>query len=160
MVGIKRGARLADGLGPRVRRWFLPNCQDITRHWGFCHEIGTEPGTVAVMRRAWIGNASEVNAFIATMETDYERDARNTGPTATQSTQELQGVGITRHVVLDWVFAGGATEVRERIDAFAKRTGIDYLIIEFQWRQRDAANILEQLETSRVVLSASTPSAA
>jgi alkanesulfonate monooxygenase SsuD/methylene tetrahydromethanopterin reductase-like flavin-dependent oxidoreductase (luciferase family) len=152
-VGIKRAARLANGLVLGSVASFERVGEDVARYRELCAEVGTERGTVAVMRRAWIGNQSEVDGFVKTMQLEYARHSRSAGATGPKSTQDLQGLDITPQVVRDRVLVGEEREIRDRAVEFCSGAGIDYLILKFQWGQPDFAQIQEQLRRSRSLLS-------
>lgn len=159
-AGIRRAARFADGLVLGSVADFAAVAADAHRYRELSRDLGKEPGTVAVMRRAWIGAGEEIDQFIAALQRDYERHALNAGASGTDATRALQGVEITRQAVLDRAVAGSEDEVRDQIHALVDATGLDYLIIKFQWLQPNYGKVREQLERSGSLLARLNASAA
>jgi alkanesulfonate monooxygenase SsuD/methylene tetrahydromethanopterin reductase-like flavin-dependent oxidoreductase (luciferase family) len=153
-AGTDRAARLGDGL-VLGSTGSVDRIADDARQFRAARErAGRDPGTLAVIRRAWIGPQAECDEFITTVQREYSRHSAMAGvSTGTRASRELQEQGVTREAVLARVFVGDASAVRDQLQQFADSVDADYLILKFQWATPDFAAIRKQLVRSRDMLS-------
>jgi alkanesulfonate monooxygenase SsuD/methylene tetrahydromethanopterin reductase-like flavin-dependent oxidoreductase (luciferase family) len=152
-TGTERAARLGDGLVLGSTGSVDRIAEDARQFRAARERAGRDPGTLAVIRRAWIGPQAECDEFIATMQREYSRHSAMAGvTTGTRASRELQEQGVTRDAVLARVFVGDASAVRDQLHQFAESVGADYLMLKFQWATPDFATVREQLVRARDVL--------
>jgi alkanesulfonate monooxygenase SsuD/methylene tetrahydromethanopterin reductase-like flavin-dependent oxidoreductase (luciferase family) len=146
-VGFRRAARGGHGIILDSRRTFAELEEVIARYRATCAEEGVEPGTVAVGRRVWFGDAAEVDEYIETHNAGLRFYLAGVDANPSAWLDSARDEEITRESALSRVFAGEPEDVAEQMLAWAEKAGVDYFIIRLNTteKQIDPARIAEQL---------------
>ena len=141
--GIRRAARIADGIViDSVRA--SSNVVDLAESFRHARlEAGMAPGTVAVMRRGWIGPEDEVGDFVANLQRELSGFATRS---AGQSMPWLDEPGRVVSVaeVRDRVVAGTPEDVSDQLRSLAAEAGVDYVIVKVQWTSGIDPDVLRE----------------
>jgi alkanesulfonate monooxygenase SsuD/methylene tetrahydromethanopterin reductase-like flavin-dependent oxidoreductase (luciferase family) len=130
-AGLRRAAEVADGIAiDSVRS--AGDVESLARRFQESRAArGNAPGTIAVMRRAWIGPPPEVDPFVASIKSNLEENAKKAPPGGAPWLDEMGAV--TQAAVFDRIFAGTEDEVADQLDAFVDRTHVDEVMVKVQW---------------------------
>lgn len=134
--------------------------QVIRQYKAQAAEQGRTPGTVAVIRRLWLGSKTETEAFLDSFEGDLQqyRSAVAKGVVVPW----LKGFaeeGFSRESVRSRVWAGQPEEVAEGLTQWCRQAGIDYLIVKFHWGRIGREVVARQLGLAARVIARAAGSA-
>jgi alkanesulfonate monooxygenase SsuD/methylene tetrahydromethanopterin reductase-like flavin-dependent oxidoreductase (luciferase family) len=121
----------------------------ITQYRSYAAERGAEPGTVAVIRRLWLGTPEDVEDFLHHFETDLKSYQDNVAGGVTPWLQGLADEGFSREAIRNRVWAGGPEEVAEDLEDWCRSAGVDYVIVKFHWGRLEREKIAGQLELAK-----------
>jgi alkanesulfonate monooxygenase SsuD/methylene tetrahydromethanopterin reductase-like flavin-dependent oxidoreductase (luciferase family) len=106
---------------------------------------GGRPGTVAVIRRGWLGDDVAVDHFVDEFGADLRRFVTTTSVSPANWSRELSHREITREMVLERVVLGEPSRAASDLVGWAQRMDVDEVIMKFQWGRRDFEDIRMQL---------------
>jgi alkanesulfonate monooxygenase SsuD/methylene tetrahydromethanopterin reductase-like flavin-dependent oxidoreductase (luciferase family) len=153
-AGMRRAARwgtgiVLDSVQPRADAGRI-----TARFAGICAEQGRPAGPVSAICRVWFGDEAETEQFLDGLATEYRRYLDLAGGTGVGWLKDLRERGVSRETVLERAFAGDPEQVARTMTDWAARSGIEHVILKFQWGKREFARIREQLERARVFCAA------
>jgi alkanesulfonate monooxygenase SsuD/methylene tetrahydromethanopterin reductase-like flavin-dependent oxidoreductase (luciferase family) len=119
----------------------------------YAKERGAEPGTVAVIRRLWLGDRDEVEDFLTRFESDVKRYQDHVAKGVTPWLQGLVDAGFSREAIRSRVWAGSPEEVGEGLEEWCRAAGVDYVIVKFDWGGLDRETIARQIDLARRLLA-------
>ena len=152
-VGVRRAARLADGLVIDSLRPTREVIDLVNLYRSECEGAGRPTGTVVAMRRFWFGNEPEVRDFLLGFQSELRRYVDLVGADEAPWVSDLRSSGLDLDVVKDRVFAGSPMEVAPRLTQWCMDTGVDYVIVKLQWMGMEQ-NLHAQLEQCEDLCSA------
>ena len=144
-AGTRRAARVADGIVVDSVRPGAGVAELADRFQQARVSGGHGPGTVAAMRRAWIGDADEVDRFVTNLQRELSSFATSA---AGQSMPwfDAPGGGVSVDAVRARAAVGDGDEVVGQLRTLGDQAGVEYLIVKLQWTSgADLEVLLDQL---------------
>jgi alkanesulfonate monooxygenase SsuD/methylene tetrahydromethanopterin reductase-like flavin-dependent oxidoreductase (luciferase family) len=108
----------------------------IGRYRSMCQARNRGQGTVAVMRRSWLGPRDETDRFLASFARELKALLESTDVARPNWSRDLDQEAVTHDFLNRRALVGRPEEVAENAHAWAKRLDVDYVILKLQFGAR------------------------
>jgi alkanesulfonate monooxygenase SsuD/methylene tetrahydromethanopterin reductase-like flavin-dependent oxidoreductase (luciferase family) len=130
-AGVRRAARVADGIVIDSVRTVSGVCRLVAAYRAATDACGRPAGTIALMRRGWIGTPEETAPFVESVQRQLRGFAEHAAGQPMPWLDEPGGTDLD--AVGQRALVGSADDVLAHLRELEHDLGVDYVIVKVQW---------------------------